>query len=303
MTSYVLRRLAQSLVVALVLLILVFFVGHVMGDPVELMLPIDAPEELQARMRAEFGFDAPLQIQFVHFIERVFTGFGDSLWQKAPALGIALERIVPTLYLTVATVALAVPISILLGSLAARNPNSVVDRVVSVVSLAGISTVDFWLGLLLIFLFSITLGWLPTSGYGGVQYLILPVLALAGRSIGRITQITRSAMLDEYAKPYIQVARANGIPEHRVFLHALKNASIPVLTIAGDDFATLMGGTFAIETIFAWPGIGRLLVQAIYQRDLFLIEATVFVIVLVIIVVNLIVDLTYALLDPKVRYQ
>lgn len=302
MTNYVLRRLAQSLVVALVLLVLVFFVGHVMGDPVELMLPIDAPEELQERMRAEFGFDDPLHIQFLHFVERVFSGFGDSLWQKAPALDIALERIVPTLYLTGATVALAVPISILLGAMAARNPNGIVDRTVTVVSLAGISTVDFWLGLLLIILFSVTLGWLPTSGYGGPQYLVLPVLALAGRSIGRITQITRSAMLDEYAKPYIQVARANGIPEHRVFLHALKNASIPVLTIAGDDFATLMGGTFAIETIFAWPGIGRLLVQAIYQRDLFLIEATVFVIVLVIIAVNLAVDLTYALLDPKVRY-
>ncbi len=174
---------------------------------------------------------------------------------------------------------------------------------ITVFTLGGISTVDFWLGLLLIIVFSVTLGWFPTSGYGSVSHVILPALALSYRSLGRMAQITRSAMIDEFSKPYIHVARANGLSERTVFGHALKNASIPILTIAGDEMAMLMGGAIAVESVFAWPGIGRLLVQAIYHRDLFLIEAVVCVIVIVIILVNLMIDLAYAWLDPKLRYE
>lgn len=289
--------------VAAAVLILVFFVGHVIGDPVELMLPLEASEELIAEMRAKFGFDKPLSAQFVDFLYRVSTGFGNSLWQKAPALDIALERIVPTFYLTSSVLIVSVPLALLLGTFAALHVGSWIDRCITVFTLGGISVVDFWLGLLLIIVFSINLGWLPTSGYGGLSYLILPTIALSYRSIGRMAQITRSAMVDEYSKPYIHVARANGLPESRVFLHALKNASIPILTIAGDEMAMLMGGAIAIETVFAWPGIGRLLVQAINHRDLFLIEAVVCVIVVVIILINLVIDLAYAWLDPKLRYQ
>ncbi len=303
MQRYILRRLFQSIFVAAAVLIMVFFVGHVIGDPVELMLPAEASDELIAEMRAKFGFDQPLSVQFVEFLLRVSTGFGDSLWQKSPALEIALERIVPTFYLTAAVLCLSIPMALLLGTLAALNVGTWVDRLITVVTLGGISTVDFWLGLLLIILFSLTLGWFPTSGYGTFSHVVLPAIALSYRSIGRMAQITRSAMIDEYAKPYIHVARANGLPETRVFGHALKNASIPILTIAGDELAMLMGGAIAVETVFAWPGIGRLLVQAIYHRDLFLIEAVVCVIVVVIIFVNLMIDLAYAWLDPKLRYE
>lgn len=303
MEAYILRRLFQSVFVAAAVLLLVFLVSHVIGDPVEMMLPAEASQELIDDMRARYGFDKPLSGQFVDFLHRVSAGFGDSLWQKAPALGIALERIVPTFYLTASVLALSVPAALLLGSFAALHMGTWIDKAITVFTLGGISTVDFWLGLLLIILFSITLGWLPTSGYGTLAHLVLPTLALSYRSIGRMAQITRSAMIDEYAKPYIHVARSNGIPESRVFLHALKNASIPILTIAGDEMAMLMGGAIAIETVFAWPGIGRLLVQAIYHRDLFLIEAVVCVIVVVIILVNLVIDLAYAWLDPKLRYE
>ncbi|MCT8162169.1 ABC transporter permease [Pseudoruegeria sp. SHC-113] len=303
MQTYILRRLFQSCFVAAAVLILVFFVGHVIGDPVELMLPAEASDELIAEMRAKFGFDQPLSVQFVAFLQRVATGFGDSLWQKAPALEIALQRIVPTLYLTMTVLALSLPLALLLGTLAAFNAGTWIDRAITVFTLGGISTVDFWLGLLLIIVFSLTLGWFPTSGYGSFSHVVLPALALSYRSVGRMAQITRSAMLDEYAKPYIHVARANGLPETTVFVHALKNASIPILTIAGDEMAMLMGGAIAVETVFAWPGIGRLLVQAIYHRDLFLIEAVVTVIVVVIILVNLLIDLAYAWLDPKLRYE
>ena len=303
MQYYILRRLFQSVLVALAVLVLVFLVGHVIGDPVELMLPPEASDELIADMRAKFGFDQPLSAQFVEFLGRVFTGFGNSLWQNAPALDIAMERIIPTAYLTLSVLALSVPMALILGTLAALHVGSWIDRAITIFTLGGISTVDFWLGLLLIIVFSLTLGWFPTSGYGSVAHIILPTLALSYRSIGRMAQITRSAMVDEYAKPYIHVARANGLPERLVFVHALKNASIPILTIAGDEMAMLMGGAIAIETVFAWPGIGRLLVQAIYHRDLFLIEAVVCVIVVVIILVNLIIDLAYAWLDPKLRYE
>lgn len=303
MQTYILRRLFQSCFVAAAVLILVFFVGHVIGDPVELMLPAEASDELIAEMRAKFGFDQPLSVQFVAFLQRVATGFGDSLWQKAPALEIALQRIVPTFYLTMTVLALSLPLALLLGTLAAFNAGTWIDRAITVFTLGGISTVDFWLGLLLIIVFSLTLGWFPTSGYGSFSHVVLPALALSYRSVGRMAQITRSAMLDEYAKPYIHVARANGLPETTVFGQALKNASIPILTIAGDEMAMLMGGAIAVETVFAWPGIGRLLVQAIYHRDLFLIEAVVTVIVVVIILVNLLIDLAYAWLDPKLRYE
>jgi peptide/nickel transport system permease protein len=224
------------------------------------------------------------------------------LWQHGPALPIALSRAVPTLYLTGAAIFMAVPIAVLLGSLAALRPGSGLDRLITVLSLGGISTVDFWLGLMLILFFALHLGWFPTSGYGGLAFLILPALTLAYRSMGRLTQIARSAMLDEYAKPYVQVARAKGMPERRVFLHAFKNASIPILTLAGDEAANMANGTVAVELIFAWPGIGRLFVQAIERRDLFLVEAIVFVIASIAILINLLVDLAYAYLDPKIRY-
>ncbi|MET1416672.1 ABC transporter permease [Roseibium sp. HPY-6] len=303
MQQYVLRRLFQSIFVAAAVLVLVFFVGHVIGDPVELMLPDQASAELIAETRAKFGFDQPLSVQFGEFVRRVMSGFGDSLWQKAPALEIALDRIVPTFYLTMCVLLLSLPMALLLGTLSAYYVGTWIDKAITVFTLGGISTVDFWLGLLLIIVFAITLGWLPTSGYGSFEHVILPALALSYRSIGRMAQITRSAMIDEYAKPYIHVVRANGMPEYLVFGHALKNASIPILTIAGDEMAMLMGGAIAVETVFAWPGIGRLLVQAIYHRDLFLIEAAACVIVLVIIFVNLVIDLAYAWLDPKLRYE
>lgn len=303
MQQYILRRLFQSIFVAAAVLVMVFFVGHVIGDPVELMLPAEASEELIAEMRAKFGFDQPLSQQFLAFVARVSTGFGDSLWQSAPALEIALERIVPTFYLTTTVLLISLPLALCLGTLAALRAGTWVDRVITVFTLGGISTVDFWLGLLLIIVFSVWLGWFPTAGYGSLAHIVLPALALSYRSVGRMAQITRSAMLDEYAKPYIHVARSNGLPERLVFGHALKNASIPILTITGDEIAMLMGGAIAVESVFAWPGIGRLLVQAIHHRDLFLIEAVVCVIVVVIILVNLLIDLAYAWLDPKLRYE
>jgi peptide/nickel transport system permease protein len=178
------------------------------------------------------------------------------------------------------------------------------DRIVTVVALGGVSTADFWLGLMLILFFAVRLGWLPTSGYGGAQYVILPAIALAFRPLGRISQVVRSAMLDQFGQPYVTTARAKGLTERVVvYLHTLKNAAIPIATLVGDEAASLLNGAVVIETVFGWPGVGILLIEAIERRDLPLIEASVFVIAVMIVTVNLLVDVVYTFLDPRVRYR
>jgi len=230
--------------------------------------------------------------------------FGDSIWQRVPALPIVLDRIPATLYLAGVTLLLSVPLAILLGIISAVRPRSIADRLVTVFSLGGVSTADFWLGLMLILLFAVQLRWLPTSGYGGLEFVILPAVALAVRPMGRISQVVRSAMLDEMSKPYMVTARSKGLKERVVvFRHALKNAFIPVVTLAGDEASVILNGAVVIETLFGWPGVGVLLIQAIERRDLPLIEASVISIAVMIVTVNLIVDLAYTLLDPRVRYS
>jgi peptide/nickel transport system permease protein len=277
---------------------------HLVGDPVDLMLRPEATEEQRQALRERLGLNDPILIQFGRFVSGAVRGdFGESIWQRVPALPIVLNRLPATLYLTSATLLLAVPLSILLGIVSAIRPGSIVDRVVTVISLGGVSTADFWLGLMLILFFAVRLGWLPTSGYGGFQFVILPAVALAFRPLGRISQVVRSAMLDQFSQPYVITARAKGLTERVVvYLHTLKNAAIPVATLVGDEAASLLNGAVVIETVFGWPGVGILLIQAIERRDLPLIEASVIVIAVMIVTVNLVIDLTYSFLDPRVRY-
>ena len=285
------------------LLVVVFLVSHVIGDPVDAMVPPDASEEVRESIRESLGLTGSLAEQFGDFVGRVAGGFGDSFWQRVPALGLVLSRLPATIYLAAVTLFLAVPVALGLGAWSARNPDGWLTRAIDVFSLGGVSTVEFWLGFMLIILFAVQLGWLPTGGYGTPAHVILPAFALAYRPMGLIAQFTRSALLDEYQKPYVALARANGLPERRVFRHVLKNASIPILTLAGDEFVHLANGQLVVETIFAWPGMGRMVIQAVGQRDLFLIEAGVFVIGSVVLLANLLVDVTYAALDPKIRYE
>lgn len=303
MTRYIISRIGQSLIVIAAALILVFFVGSVIGDPVDLMLPAEASQSVRDALRQSLGFDKPLHLQFVDFIIRVGQGFGESIWQSTDALPLVMHRLPFTLYLAGMALLIAVPASMALGAWAALKPNSIADRIITVFSLGGVSVVDFWLGLMLVLVFSINLGWLPTGGYGGgsFAYVILPAVTLAYRSIGRLAQFTRSALLDEYAKPYVSFLRAKGMSERRIFLHTMRNAAIPVITLSGDELASLINGAIVVEAVFSWPGIGSLLLQAIGQRDLFLIEATVMVMTVIIILINLLIDMTYTYLDPKVR--
>jgi peptide/nickel transport system permease protein len=283
---------------------MVFFVGHMVGDPARLMLPPDAKPESVEKLREDLGLNDPLGEQFGRFIGGALRGdFGDSYWQKAPALPLALERLPATLLLAGVVILIAVPVAILLGSIAALRPRSVIDHMVNFLSLGAVSIVDFWLALMLILLFAVKLGWFATSGYGGFRYIMLPVIALAIAPLGRIAQITRSTVLDELSKPYVKMARAKGMPERRVTLtHALKNAFIPIITMSGAALITLLNGAVVIETVFAWPGVGLLLILAVQRRDLPLIEATIFIVGIMVIVVNLVVDLSYAYLNPRIRY-
>ena len=294
----------HSVIVLFGLVVAVFFVTHMLGDPARLMLRPEASPEQVAAVRARLGLDDPLHVQFFRFLGNVAQGdFGDSLWQRTPALPILLDRLPNTLYLATATLLVAVPIAVLLGIASALRPGSWIDRGSTIVALSGVSIADFWLGLMLILVFAVSLGWLPTSGFGGPEYVILPALALMVRPLGRLSQVVRSSMLDQLGQPYITTARAKGLNERVVVsLHALKNAAIPALTLGGDEIAALLNGAVVIETVFGWPGVGLLLIQAIERRDLPLIEACVFVIALMIIVVNLLVDLAYTLLDPRIRY-
>lgn len=286
------------------LVIVVFFVTHMLGDPARLMLRPEATEEQVQALRDTLGLNDPLYVQFWRYISNLAQGdFGDSIWQRVPALPIVLDRVPATLYLAGVTLLIAFPLAIILGVISAVRPRSIADRIVTVISLTGVSTADFWLGLMLILFFAVQLGWLPTSGYGGVDYVILPALALAMRPMGRISQVVRSAMLDEMSKPYMITARAKGLRERVVVMsHALKNAFIPVVTLLGDEASVMLNGAVVIETLFGWPGIGILLIQAIERRDLPLIEASVLTIAVMIVTVNLLVDLAYTIIDPRVRY-
>jgi len=285
-------------------LIVVFLLGHGIGDPAKIMLPPEAPQAQYLELRAKLGLDDPLHVQFLRIASHWIEGdFGISMWQQVPSLPVALARIPATLQLALGTMVVALPIAIVMGTISAIKPRSVLDRVLTVFSLAGVSVAEFWLGRMLILIVAVQCGLTPTSGYGGLQYMILPILTLGFRPIGRVAQVARSTMLDEVGKPYVTTARAKGLRERAaIFGHALKNAAIPIITFCGDETSSLLNGAIVIETVFGWPGIGGLLIQSILRRDLPLVEATVFVISLLVISMNFLVDMAYTKIDPRVRF-
>ena len=269
------------------------------------MLGVEASPSQRLRINEILGLNDPLPVQYWRFLSGALRGdFGDSFWQKTPTLPLVLSRLPATLYLTGVTFLIIVPLAITLGAIAALRPRSIADRLINVVALGGVSIVQLWLALMLILLFGVQIGWLRTSGYGGFEYAILPALALAYNPMGQISQLTRSAMIDELSKPYIKAARAKGLSETRVvFIHTLKNAAIPIVAIAGGILAVMLSGAVVVETIFAWPGVGLLTIQAFNNRDLPLVETTVFVLALLIIVTNFLVDIAYTYLNPRIRFQ
>jgi len=313
---YLARRLLLLVPVLMGVSIVVFMVLHLSpGDPAEIMLGSAATKEDLARLRLEMGLTEPLHVQYVRWIGRVLHGdLGRSLWMKRPVLGEVLHRFKATLILAASALVLSTLGGMALGVLSATRPDSILDRTSMVASLFGASMPVFWLGIVLMVVFSLWLGWLPASGmwapYGGgdlrdlVAHLVLPAVTLAAASMTIIARLTRSTMLEVLGQDYIRTARAKGLVEGRVVVrHGLKNALIPIVTVVGVQVGYLLGGAVLTETVFAWPGVGTLMVQGILARDFPLVQGCVLVVALGFVLVNLAVDLLYAYLDPRIRYD
>jgi len=313
MRNYMIRRTAHSVFIVLGLMALLFFMIHILGDPVALQLPADVPEEQLQALREKLGYNRPLYTQFFEFYGDLLKfDFGNSLRFSVPAMSLVWDRLPNTVYLAVAVWAIGM-LGIPIGVLAAQRPRSIFDRVVNILTFGAISIPGFWLALMLILLFAVELRMLPTSGFNGfpwdhgydsIKFLILPTIALSPNVVARNAQITRATMLDEMGKQYVATARAKGLAERTVLYgHVMKNAAIAIVTVMGDELALYMNGSTVVEVIFGWPGLGLLIINAINSRDLPVVTASIFIIVLIVMTINLLVDLVYTYLDPRISYS
>jgi ABC-type dipeptide/oligopeptide/nickel transport system permease component len=305
MRTFLVRRLLQSLVVLLGVSFVVFFILFLTGDPAAVLLPPEASAEDIRLFRERMGFDDPFFVQYGRFLAGALRGsFGESIRHGEPAFDLVVERMPATFELAGAALLIALCLAIPAGIVSAVRRNSVLDYVATVVALLGQSMPTFWLGIMLILFFSVQLQWLPSSGRGELRHLVLPAITLGLFTTARITRLTRSGMLEVLNQDYIRTARAKGVANPPVvWKHALKNAAIPIVTIVGIELGTLLGGSVITETIFAWPGVGRLSVQAIYNRDYPVVQAAVFLLATTFVVVNLFVDVLYTYLDPRIRLR
>jgi ABC-type dipeptide/oligopeptide/nickel transport system permease component len=305
-TAFILRRLLLAIPTLFGVLVVAFLLLYVApGDPVMAMVGERADEETIARLRRELRLDQPLYKQFGYYVGGIARGdLGRSYITNRPIQRDIRERFPKTLQLAGAAMLLASVVGIMLGILSAWRPGGPIDRIGLGIAYLGVSFPVFWVGLLLILLFAVTLRWLPPSGFGGWKYLILPALALGMRSIAFLARMTRSAMLDALGSDFVRTARAKGLTERGVVgRHALRNALIPIITVLGLDFGSYLTGSILTETIFSWPGLGRYVVNAIARRDLPAIQGSVLFLSAVFVMVNLITDLAYAKADPRVSYR
>ena len=314
MLAYILRRIAHLIPVVFILTVVVFgFVELLPGNIVDTLIGTEGIDDPETRkiLEKEYGLDQPVYVRYGKWLGRTLQGdFGKSLVTRRPVSQELLSGIPATIYLAGVGILLSMLIAIPLGTIAAVRRNTAIDYTAQVTSLLGISIPEFWFAILCVLFFSLYLGWLPSSGYvspfvdfwGSLKFLILPAVAIGIRQSAFTTRLTRSSMLDEMSKEYVDTARSLGFPERKViFKYTLRNAMIPTITISGIQLATLLGGTVVLETIFAWPGIGRAIYEAIIQRDYPLIQAGVLVLGFIVVIVNLLVDLTYRALNPRVN--
>lgn len=305
MFAFILRRAGQSVIAVIGLLVLVFFLSRLTGDPAYLYLPLDSSEAQRQAFSEAHGFNDPLVVQFGRYlVDLARFDFGDALSRNRPAMEVALEAFPQTLKLAAIAIVLSLCLAVVVGSLAAARPDSLFDKLATTASLAGASAPDFWAAIVAILVFSVGLGLLPTSGTGTALHWIMPIFVLTLRPFGLLVQVVRGTMMSALASPYVKTARAKGVNRSRiVFRHALRNSLLPVITVAGDLAASLVNGAVVVETIFGWPGIGKLMIDAIVRRDFALIQATVLVTAIAIFVLNIAIDLVYARLDPRIRFE
>jgi len=304
MISYILKRMGQSLVTVLLVTLIIFVIVRLIGDPTHLMLPPEATEADRDLLRQQMGLDRPVLIQYLSYLGALLMGdMGISYRFARPALEIVLGALGPTLLLASSALVLGVAIGVPLGVVASIRRDGWVDQFAKVFAVVGQAAPPFLFSLLFIRLFAIQLGWLPTSGYGSWKNLLLPALALGWYSAAGIMRLTRSSMSDVLDSEYIKLARIKGVPERVIlFRHALRNALLPVITFISMQFGVLMGGAVSVEFIFAWPGVGRLIIDSISNLDYTTVQAAVAVGALIFAAVNLAVDIVYAYVDPRIRY-
>ena len=302
MGAFIIRRVFQSLIVILGVIIITFLISRVVGDPVVLLLPPEATPEQRAYLTRDLGLDRALYVQLVVYVSKVARGdFGRSFRHNEPAITLLLERIPASLYLTFAATFISVCIALPLGIISAIKRGTIFDRIGMTLALFGQSTPAFWAGIMLILLFAVKLRWLPPSGYGGLTHVVLPAVTLAFFITAATARLTRSSILDVLDMDYVRYARLKGVPEFVVIMrHVLKNSFVTILNIVALQLGVLLGGAVITEFIFSWPGIGRLSLEAIYNRDYPVIQTAVIVIASFFIVINLIVDIIYRVTDPRV---
>ena len=304
MFAYIGRRAYHSVISVIGLLTLVFFLTRLTGDPSALYLPLDSSLEARQAFEKLNGLDQPIYLQFLQYLSNLLSlDFGQSLRQNRSALEVALEAFPATLQLALIAMTLSTGLAIFIGAMAAARPGSLFDRVAGVVSLAGASTPDFWIAIVGILVFSVGLGLFPTSGTGTALHWIMPIAVLMLRPFGLLVQVVRGTMISALASPYIKTAHAKGMKRRKIiFGHALRNSLLPVITVAGDLMTGLVNGAVVVETIFGWPGIGKLMIDSIIQRDFAVVQSTILVTAIAIFVVNIAIDLLYVALDPRIRY-
>jgi peptide/nickel transport system permease protein len=306
MGAYIRRRLLQSVLVVWGVSLLVFFLLRLApGDPVSLLLSETASPEQMEAVREKWGLNEPIPVQYMVFLGRALQGdLGDSLFFQQPAMKVLLERMPATLQLSAAALLFSLAVAIPVGMLSALKRDTIWDYLGTGLAMLGQAIPPYWLGIMLILVFSVGLGWFPTSGRGTVWHLVLPAITLGSVLMALVTRLVRSGMLDVLGEDYIRTARAKGLQERRVIVrHALRNILIPLVTVVGLQLGALFGGAVITESIFAWPGVGRLALQAINARDYPLVQASVLFISVVYVFLNLAVDILYVYLDPRIRYE
>jgi peptide/nickel transport system permease protein len=305
MGKYILQRLAFTVLVVIGISILVFFLTHVVGNPVDLMLPLQATDEQRIALTQQLGLDKPILEQLGIFLSDIARlDFGMSWWQRRPCIDVIMDDLPLTAFLILLASIISIIVAIPLGIFAAYKPGTMMDRVLTIFSTMGICLPPFWIGLMLMLVFAVRLGWFPTSGIGTWKHLILPAVTIAFRPMGHLAQIVRFEMMQQLNGLYVITARAKGVAERTVlFKHALKNIMTSSITMIGSDYAKQIGGlSAAVEVVFGFPGFGHLISETIENMDFPLLQAEVFFVAIIICLINLLVDILYAAVDPRIRY-
>lgn len=305
MIKFLLKRILEFIPVLLIISFIVFSLVYIAGDPVALMLPEDASQEDVEQLRTSMGLDKPFVVQYGNYMLNLVQGdFGQSFRYNTAALPLVLERLPATLELGIAAMIIAIIVAIPLGVWSATKKNTSMDLLATGGAVLGKAMPSFWLGIMLILFFSVMLGWFPVSGRGTLAHLILPAISLATGIAAEMTRLIRSNMVEILSQDYVRTAKSKGIRDFFVvYKHAFRNSLIPVVTITALQTSTLVGGALITETVFSWPGLGQLLIQAVNTRDMAIVQASVFVIAILVIFMNLLADVVYRILDPRIKYN